>query len=71
METDLEFEPLDPDFEQACDVARGTNGTLYIDTNSPDGHVVARFSLHPRLVIALRDWITAHYETNEPAPGPR
>ncbi len=57
----LDFHTLDRNFDRAVDVARNEEGTLYIQTNSPDGRLEARIGLHPHLAVKLRDWLVENY----------
>lgn len=62
MECNLNFKTLDESFEEAFDVAIGSEGTLYISTNSPNGHVDTILQIHPHLVMKLKDYLVENYK---------
>lgn len=59
-----EFELLDRDFDPGISVAKGPDGTMYFQSNTPDGRCVNSLRMHPRIAEKLRDWLVLRYVEN-------
>lgn len=58
---DPEFTVIDAAFDRGISVAKGEEGTFYIQSDSPEGHCVVTIRMHPRVAKKLRDWIIQKY----------
>jgi hypothetical protein len=62
---DLNFHNLDRDFDEAVEVAKGKDGTFYLQANSPEGRCAVRIWVHPHMAVKIRDWLIANYQAEE------
>lgn len=49
-----------PAFEPGVDITISAHGALEIGMNTPEGRVLVRIGLHPKLAFALRDFLLDH-----------